>query len=380
VYTRRHLPSLLACTAIAGTLLTLAAPATAATVTWSVTPSPSPGDAGKLDAVSCTGPAFCMAAGSVNGSTGTLAETWNGRAWSVTPSPSPGGDPDELFGVSCTGPAFCMAAGWHYNSSARVYQTLAETWNGRAWTITPTASPSPQNVLFGVSCVSAARCTAVGYTDAGRGFQTLVETWNGRTWSVTASPADGTGGVLQAVSCRSAVSCQAVGWQQGTSGSVTLAESWNGSAWSTHASASPGSGSNELLGVSCTSPANCMAVGFYSVGTGPDRTLAQTWNGSTWTVATTPNRTPLADSLEAVSCAGSARCVAAGYYGNESAHGRTLIESWSGPKWSIVASPDPGVDNQLLGVACTAATSCRAAGYQGSGSLLSGATLVETGS
>lgn len=50
-----------------------------------------------------------MAVGSFDGSAGTLAEAWNGHAWSVRPSLSPGGNPDELFGVSCTGPSLSQA-------------------------------------------------------------------------------------------------------------------------------------------------------------------------------------------------------------------------------------------------------------------------------
>jgi hypothetical protein len=121
---------------------------------------------------------------------------------------------------------------------------------------------------------------------------------------------------------------------------------------------SPNAGSEAKLdGVSCTGPAFCLAVGSF--------------NGSAGT---------LADSLEAVSCVSSGHCVAAGYYRNEDTFGRTLIESWSSSRWSIVASPDPGRESQLLGVSCTSVRICKAAGYHGNGSLLSDATLVETGS
>ncbi len=108
-------------------------------------------------------------------------------------------------------------------------------------------------------------------------------------------------------------------------------------------------------------------------------TLAESWNGSTWTVATTPNRTPRNDNLQAVSCVNSSNCVAAGFWQSSASDGKTLIESWNGSRWSDVGSPDPGADNQLHGVACTATTNCEAVGYTGNGSLVSDKTLVLTG-
>jgi hypothetical protein len=42
--------------------------------------------------------------------------------------------------------------------------TLAETWNGTAWAIQPTANTSHAQLsgLYGVSCTAASACTAVG--------------------------------------------------------------------------------------------------------------------------------------------------------------------------------------------------------------------------
>jgi hypothetical protein len=42
-----------------------------------------------------------------------------------------------------------------------------------------------------------------------------------------------------------------------------------------------------LLGVSCSSPAHCFAVGVSSAtATGAVSPLAETWNGSTWSLQT----------------------------------------------------------------------------------------------
>lgn len=360
-------------------VILLGGPADAAGLAWSVTPTPSPHGADGLDGVSCAGAAFCMAVGSYDGGAGTLAEGWNGKSWSVTPSPSPGGDPDELFGVSCTGSSFCMAVGWHYQESTSAYVTLAERWNGRSWSITPSPRRSAQSLLYDVSCTSSSRCVAVGYDENQSG--TLVESWNGKSWSVTPSPGGGTDGVLAAVTCRSAGRCVAVGSHEGTYGLLTLVESWDGSRWSVVPSPSPGTeGNNALSSVSCASATRCVAVGYFSVGDGPARTLAESWNGRRWSAGSTPNRSGRSNFLNGVSCVSSSDCTAAGFNRTASGFGQTLIESWNGSRWSITPSPHPGADQQLLGVTCPSSTRCEAAGYYGNGSLVSDKTLVETGS
>jgi hypothetical protein len=68
----------------------------------------------------------------------------------------------------------------------------------------------------------------------------------------------------------------------------TLAESWNGTTWSLLRAPNPGSTTNELRGVFCTSPSACMAVGDFT-GIGNELTLAEFWNGTAWAVVKTPH-------------------------------------------------------------------------------------------
>jgi len=113
-------------------------------------------------------------------------------------------------------------------------RSLVESWNGRAWSVVPGPSPSVA-YLYGVSCVSAESCKAVGdYATESHLHQTLVESWNGTSWSVSASPTPATA-YLYGVSCTSTRACKAVGEYVGNSGlgpTVALIESWNGIAWS----------------------------------------------------------------------------------------------------------------------------------------------------
>jgi hypothetical protein len=74
--------------------------------------------------------------------------------------------------------------------------------------------------------------------------------------------------------------------EDGESG-LTLAASWNGTSWTGLPAPSPGSSTDELLGVSCTGPASCLAVGD-DVSSGNVHTLAEAWNGTRWSVIPTP--------------------------------------------------------------------------------------------
>jgi hypothetical protein len=218
-----------------------------------------------LYGVSCTSVTFCVAVGSaqtVAGPTDTLVEQWNGVVWSLVPSPSEGASGlSELNAVSCLSPTSCSAVGDYFNGS--VSQTLAESFNGTAWSLV--ASPNPSNqvtdVLTSVSCLSAAACTAVGYSAGGTGYQNLAMQWDGATWSTTATPETGPDDddLLESVSCGSPTSCTAVGSSSPDgSSNDNLVEQWDNGVWTIVPS--PGL-DGELLGVSCTGVWACDAVG-----------------------------------------------------------------------------------------------------------------------
>jgi hypothetical protein len=339
-----------------------------ATTGWVIQPTPNPAANGSdLVGVSCASATSCTAVGYYFGVTpSTLAEYWNGSTWAIqaTPTPASGG---ALHGVSCTSATSCTAVG-QADMSTGGFATLAEYWNGTVWAVQATPNPpgSTDSYLLGVSCASATSCTAVGQYSNGSGPVTLAEYWNGTVWAVqaTPNPAGSTDSYqLNGVSCASATSCTAVG--QGANDNTDipepLAEYWNGSTWAIQPTPnpSPADGSS-LEGVSCTSATSCTAAGGYSPSFSTGATLAEYWNGSTWTVQTTPN--PAAGgALEAISCPSSHSCTATGSNldGN-----RLLAEHWNGSTWAIQPTPHPaGVAMDLLGVSCTSPTNCTAAGW-----------------
>ncbi len=336
--------------------------------TWSLVPTTNQ-TRSILNGVSCVSATDCTAVGSVSNAPETLVESWNGTAWSVVPSPNPGSGDNILYGVSCVSATACTAVGvsiQKVTGGGRRSKTLVESWNGTAWSVVPSPNPGSGNdSLFGVSCVSATDCTAVGSSDN----TALVESWNGTAWSVVPSPnAAGSGNELLAVSCVSATACTAVGeYLNAEDNQRTLAESWNGTAWSVVPSPNKGSGENYLTGVSCVSATDCTAVGTGSKDR--SRTLAESWDGTAWSVVPSPNRgSGSGDFLTGVSCVSATACTAVGRYFPAS-HGdglRTLVESWNGTAWSAVSTPNKvsgSGRNYLDGVSCVPATACNAVGY-----------------
>src|SRR5215467_11895017 len=92
-----------------------------------------------------------------------------------------------------------------------------------------------------------------------------------------------------------------------------LAESWNGSTWTLTKTAASFAADE----VSCGTAASCLAI---------SGTMAEQWNGSTWRTL----RTLRFDSFTGISCAGRTRCIAVGSRVAASAQGLTLAEQWNG--------------------------------------------------
>jgi hypothetical protein len=259
--------------------------------------------------------------------------------------------------VSCPAEDACVAVG-NKRAGRDGTGAFAESWNGTAWSVSPAPSPAGSELL-GVSCASATTCVAVGFDTTRRGaLATLIESWNGSRWSQMSSPSRGQA-ALSAVSCVSADSCTAVG-NSGIAASKTLIESWNGSRWSIAGSPNPSGTDDYLNGVSCTAVSACVAVGAYYARGPVIKALVESWNGTAWSVTSSPEEGPATSSnvLNGVSCAGPAACTATGVINGQD----TLAETWGGSGWSITPSPDPGRLSNFQAVACPAQDECTAVG------------------
>jgi hypothetical protein len=360
---------------------------------WKVALSPGPGGAGAggtLNAVSASSSSNAWAVGlNGMGPFHPFALHWAGqapgcRSWSGGQPPDRGGPShNNLFtGVAVLTGCSAMAVG--YDNDGIAYQTLAEHWNGTAWTIVPTPDPggtTRESQFLGVAAMSSGRAWAVGHYSDGTALRTLIARWNGTAWKVVPSP--NTGGPaddnsLDAVIATSARSAWAVGTHFNGTAGRTLIEHWNGTTWKIVASPNPGGAGayDDLTSVAATAGDDAWAVGGSSSGT-TTRTLIEHWNGTTWKTAHSPN-VGIFSSLSGVTAVSASNAWAVGS-SSTSTTVRTLIEHWNGNTWKVVTSPNVGgslVNDILSGVTATSADNAWAVGGYGRGQILS-ATLIE---
>jgi hypothetical protein len=332
---------------------------------WAIQPTPDPAAQSVLNAVSCTSASECTAVGfsENNGvAAATLAEAWNGKKWTIEAIANPDGSQIDLASISCSAATTCVAVG-SYVDRYGTRLALAETWNGKTWTIeaTPTPVGSSATDLMGVSCTSATACFAVGTVS---GQSPVAEFWNGKTWTIEPTAHLPFGGTLSAVSCTSVTACTAVGNYEDKSGvEVTLAESWDGRAWVMKPTPNPTGAQFTLFsGVSCTSATACMAVGEFANSASEIVAMAEAWNGKTWTIEPTPNP-PGTNELNAVSCTARTVCTAVGTYFPSTSNG-TLAYAWNGKTWAFESTSSlSGAD--FRGLSCTSGTACTGVGNYG---------------
>jgi hypothetical protein len=405
---RQHVRSavalLVASLTVAGTLA-VAGPASAAAANSTA-----------LDGVFCTSAANCWAVGNtqVKGVQLNLVLHWTGRKWFKVTVPSPGGtrpnDLSELVAVRCTTAADCWAVGDAVGSRG-IERNQALHWDGKTWLVVRMPAPGAAfDALTDVSCTSPSSCWAVGAEGpvrpalagtgsagsagpAGVRFFELNEVlhWNGTKWSVVSAPSPaGTGAdavsALESIRCASAVDC----WAAGTAGRESEAEvfrnqmlHWNGRKWAQVTVPNPaGTKSpdfNEIIGLSCTSSANCWAAGAYGTSASSGKFLNEAlhWNGRKWFKASVPNpdgtATGVSNVLTGVNCSSPTECWAVGHYGGGSATAETnQALHWNGTHWSKISTPnpgglDPGNISTLNSVRCTAAANCWAVGIERTG-------------
>src|SRR5216684_2673823 len=165
-----------------------------------------------------------------------------------------------------------------------------------AWSVVSSANAESYNLLNGVAAVSASNIWTVGLYFNGVYGQALIEHWDGMNWSVITSP-------------------------------------------------NPGAAGNGLNGVTVLSASNIWAVGSYSNtgNVGSSQTLIEHWDGTTWSVVTSPNVASSGNDLVSVSAVSANNIWAVGNsFNNNTNSGKTLIEHWNGIRWSIVSSPSVG--------------------------------------
>jgi hypothetical protein len=234
--------------------------------------------------------------------------------------------------VSCPTPGNCSAVGY-YTDAAAHQQAFVVTQASGIW---GTAEEVPGSAhlnaggaaeLNSVSCAAAGDCSAGGfYRDRAGHVQAFVVTQANGIWG-TAEEVPGTarlnsGGQtagVSSVSCATPGNCSAGGWYTASDGSrpafvVTQA---NG-IWGTAKKVLNAGGFAAVSSVSCTSPGNCSAGGYYDGDSSQQAFVVTQANGIWGTAKEVPgtarlNRNGLA-AVSSVSCGAAGNCSAGGYY------------------------------------------------------------------
>ncbi len=342
-----------------------------------------------------------------------------------------GGQNVRLDVVMCTSPGNCVAVGRYTDTHGRgdnqamVATETSGVWGRASKVMLPAGantSAGEQNaVLESVACTSSGNCVAVGsYTDANattdtsgsEDFQAMIVTETSGVWgraSELALPAGaltpatcestsncstGQTADLESVTCTSPGSCVAVGHYDDVNTArqamVTTETSgvWGQASKLTQPSSAQATATSQSAGleaVTCTSPGNCVAVGYYTDTNDNQQAMLASETGGVWARASKltlpPDANTSADSqeqtasLEAVTCTSPGNCVAAGYYApaddnaGEGATGVTeaMVATETGGVWArasklmlppgaTTVAADQGA--ALGGVTCTSPGSC----------------------
>ena len=358
------------------------------------------------NSISCASAGNCVAVGSYDTNTGTVAllETETNGTWaSVTPPMPTNADvatPDSyLYQVSCSSPGNCAAVGYYKLAPSGDYSQLILVEKNGAWSAVETTLPSDtvagtQNELYSVNCPSDNNCTATGYYQIAAGAQALIVNEVDGVWTAVdptplpsgAGPQGSHRDVLQSVTCTSPGNCTAVGWyyNAGITYYGFLVETSVNGAWTNQSVALPADavvGTDlGLYGVSCPSSSSCVAGGAYDTVNG-QTAVVLTQNGGTWTasaVALPSDAVPEAPGsvVNAVHCASAGNCTAVGSYASGPSETTPLLAVQTNGVWSNVVAPTPSdmisnVDNQYYDISCSTANNCLALGgyYNGAGEL-----------
>lgn len=140
--------------------------------------------------------------------------------------------------------------------------------------------------------------------------------------------------------------CSGVGspvLQAASSGTAAAARATHGCrGWRVVKSAHASSVNNQLYAVAASPSGTLWAVGGYEAQTyAPFLTLAERWDGKSWSVVTCPSPGYSYNSLGGLAVVSARDIWAPGATSNDGGNTlQTLVERWNGKQWSVVSSPN----------------------------------------
>jgi hypothetical protein len=289
-----------------------------------------------------------------------------------------------LAGTAAIAPNDVWAVGFFVNNSS-VYQTLAEHWDGSAWSTVTTPNVGPgNNLLTSVTAIGPGDVWAVGFWRSGNSTtvaQPLTEHWNGNGWTVVATPSvPNYSTPLYGVGSDAAGDVWAVGVSYvfpvqptGPRGQA-FALRWIGGGWSIWPTASvvapfagPGVDFMGLSGVKVVSATEAWAVGDGQDYTGstpvsPDMAFIERWDGSSWSQVQPPTHANGDFLVDVQGTTGDLWTVGGQNQSYQSAADTVLIEHWNGTTWTEFPGQSPDLSANLFGLGYVAGNNVYAAG------------------
>lgn len=311
-----------------------------------------------------------------SGNSITLSRHWNGKKWTRVPTPnSTDGVNSELTSVAAVSADDIWAVGDSTDADGVTMTTLVEHWDGTSWSIVSGASLPDSAGLSGVSAVASDDVWAVGVTiDSDGVYHTLSEHWDGSAWSVVDAP-DPEGSLTADASSIVAISTDDV-WLAGfyfdSSGEVlTYAEHWDGTQWTVTSTPNGDGAANVITGMAATSSNDVWAVG-YTNGDVDQTTLIEHWDGTSWSIVATPFPSGWVNApVYSVSATSASDAWVVGELTVSNGDGTNdvvaLTEHWDGSSWTAVDAPsDPSrFETALSGVSAVSPHKVIATGYVG---------------
>lgn len=330
--------------------ITEAAPALGSDAGWQVVSSQG-GHSARLAAVS-----FASADdGWAVGSTGTsltadgidpLIEHWDGGKWRRVPTPAVAYSDEMLTGVSSAASSDAWAVGWQDPYGTQRVHALLMHWNGLRWK--EATAPAGAGIVSAVDARTPDDIWAVGLG--------LFEHFDGSSWTVAPSPRPDVHPT--AVEIVAENDAWAVGTRPshrpGYRAALPYLAHWNGRVWTSVAVPRP-AGEARLASVGAAGPDDVWAVG--GMGSSPSEPYVVHFDGTSWSRVPAPSARASSQltGVEAVS-GGDVWAVGNrdGMLPSGFAVWRTFIEHWDGSAWTIVSSPnDTRRDNFLTAVAAS---------------------------
>ncbi len=285
----------------------------------------------------------------------TLAEHWDGSAWSVVSTPDPRrqvNDGNVLDAVDATGPNDVWAVGSHIRQGGINTTPFIVHFDGDHWQQVP---PPPgrfvSSSLTGVAAIAPDDAWIVGITHRGSPplEAPLAMHWDGTAWQVvrTPNPAGDRGDELLGVSATGPDDV----WAVGEAGERdTLIMHFDGNRWRTVRSPNPpGEARNSLTGVVARAADDVWAVG---TGGAPNAGISEHWDGTSWQLVLMKKK-GMFEEMAGVTAQQDGTVWAVGLVRPQTPKYQTLAERFDGSAWSIAKTPSLDAGDQLEGVTAT---------------------------